>query len=134
VDRRTARRYFGRDDAVGESLQLRGAAGRQWHAMTVTAVIEDLPAGGTNFQSGVFGSGLAAHSLLAQIDSTPPGAPGSEAPGVFTYAQIVSSESIPAIEAGSPLVTNALSTSADGSSKALEVVRIDRLNQHEELA
>ncbi len=133
LDRHTARRYFGRDDPVGESLQLRSAASRELHAMTVTAVIEDLPAGGTSFQAGVFGSGLAAHSLLAQMDRSSPGEPGSNAAGVFTYARIASSESIPAIEAGLSPVMNALFKSADGSSIALELVRIDRLNRHEGL-
>jgi len=133
LDRRTARRYFGRDDPVGESLQLRSAASRQQYVMTVTAVIEDLPSGGTSFQAGVFGSGLAAQSLLAQMDRTTPDAFGSNVAGVFTYAQIVSSESIPAIEAGLSPLTNALFKSADGSSNALELVRIDRLNQHQGL-
>lgn len=133
LDRRTAHRYFGRDDPVGESLQLRSAASRQQYAMTVTAVIEDLPSGGTSFQAGVFGSGLAAQSLLAQIDRTTPDEFGSNVAGVITYAQIVSSESIPAIEAGLSPLTNALFKSADGSSNALELVRIDRLNHHEGL-
>src|SRR5690606_38630845 len=84
LDRSTAIRYFGRDDVVGESLQLRSAADSQLHVMTVTAVIEDLPAGGTNFQRGVFGSGLAAHSLLAQIDRSSPGEFGSNVAAVFT--------------------------------------------------
>ncbi len=133
LDRATARRYFGRDDPTGESLQLRSAATRQQHTVTVTAVIEDLPAGGTGFQTGIFASGLAAHSLLAQLDRSPPGELGSNAAGVFTYARIASDESVPAIKAGLSPVMNALFKSADGSSKALELVRIDRLNRHEGL-
>jgi putative ABC transport system permease protein len=134
LDRHTARRYFGRDDPIGQSLQLRSAADRELHNMTVTAVIEDLPAGGTSFQTGIFASGLAAHSLLAQLDRSAPGELGSDAAGVFTFARIESSESIPAIQAELSPVMNALSRSADGSSKGLELVRIDRLNRHEGLA
>jgi putative ABC transport system permease protein len=130
LDRATARRYFGRDDPTGESLQLRSAATRQQHTVTVTAVIEDLPAGSTSFQTGIFASGLAAHSLLAQLDRSAPGELGSDTAGVFTYARIASDESVPAIKAGLSPVMNALSPSADGSSKSLELVRIDRLNQH----
>jgi putative ABC transport system permease protein len=134
LDRRTALRYFGRDNPVGETVQLRSAASRVLHSMTVTAVIEDLPEGGTNFQAGIFGSGLAAHSLLAQVDRSSRGELGSNAPSVFTYARIPSSEAIPAIKAGFSPVMNELSKAADGSSKSLELVRIDRLNQHEGLS
>lgn len=134
LDRQTARRYFGRDDPVGETLQLRSAASRALSAMTVTAVIEDLPAGGTNFHTGIFGSGLAAHSLLAQVDRSSPGELGSNSAGVFTYARIASSDSIPTIKTGLSPVMNELFRSVDGSSKALELVRVDRLNQHEGLS
>ena len=134
LDRHTARRYFGRDDPVGESLQMRSAASRELHTMTVTAVIEDLPDGGTDFQTGIFGSGLATHSLLAQIDRSPPGELGNTAIGVFTYLRIASRESLPAVQAGLPQLMNALSGRADGSSQALELVRIDRINQDEGLS
>lgn len=134
LDRHTARRYFGRDDPVGESLQLRSAASRELHSMTVTAVIEDLPAGSTSFQTGIFGSGLAAHSLLAQADGLPPGELGSNAAGVLTFVQIASSEAIPAIQSGIAPVLGALLKSGDGSSHALELVRIDRINQHDGLS
>jgi putative ABC transport system permease protein len=134
LDRHTARRYFGRDNPVGESLQLRGAASRELHTMTVTAVIEDLPVGGTSFQTGIFASGLASYSMLAQVDRTPAATANSDAPGVFTYVRLASGESIPAIEAGLSQLLNALSKSVDGSSTALELVRIDRLNRHEGLS
>ncbi|MGE3332789.1 MAG: ABC transporter permease [Rhodospirillaceae bacterium] len=38
ITRRTARKYFGRDDVLGETLEL-----NRQHTLTVTAVIEDLP-------------------------------------------------------------------------------------------
>lgn len=135
LDRHTARRYFGRDDPVGESLQMRSAASRELHAMTVTAVIEDLPSGGTGFQTGIFASGLAAYGLLAQVDRSPPGELGSTSLGVFvfTYVRIASRESLPAVETGLSRVSNALPGPADGSSQSLELVRIDRINQHEGL-
>ncbi len=134
LDRRTARRYFGRSDVVGESLQLRSAANSQWHVMTVTAVIEDLPAGGTSFRTGIFASGVAAHSALAQMDRGLPGELGIDTPGVLTYIQIASSDTIPEIEAGSEPLMTELVEPADGSSRALELVRIDRLNLHDELS
>jgi putative ABC transport system permease protein len=54
-----ARKYFGRDNAVGEGITLDG------HLMTVRAVIRDLPANATRFR-GVYASGLAAFSHFAQ--------------------------------------------------------------------
>lgn len=134
LDRRTAVRYFGRADVVGESLQLRSAANQRWNTMTVTAVIEDLPAGGTNFQAGIFAAGLAAHSPLSQIDRGLSGEPGIDTPGVFTYAQVVSSDALAKIEAGAEALMNELGEPADGSTKDLELVRIDRLNFHDELS
>jgi putative ABC transport system permease protein len=133
LDRHTARRYFGRDDPVGQTLQLRSAASRELHPMTVTAVIEDLPAGNTNFQTGIHASGLAAFSLLAQQDRAPPGELGSNAIGVLTYTWISSDEAVPAIKAGLSPVMDTMFRSADGSSRALELVRIDHLNRHEGL-
>jgi putative ABC transport system permease protein len=133
LDRQTARRYFGRDDPVGQSMQLRSVASRELHAMTVMAVIEDLPAGGTGFQTGIFASGLAAYSLLAQAGRSPSDAAGDGSLNVFTYLQVRSSDAIPKIEGGLLPLMDELSESADGSSKAIELVRIDRLNQHEAL-
>jgi putative ABC transport system permease protein len=134
LDRSTARRYFGRDNPLGETLEVRSATSRGLHTMTVTAVIEDLPAGSTSFQAAIFGSGLAAHSLLAQIDRAPSGERGNNAAGVLTFARIASVDAIPAIQAGLSPVMNELLKSSDGSTKALEFVRIDRINQHDGLS
>src|SRR5580698_7443727 len=65
LPRSMARKYFGRDDPIGQIVmvadarQLMGklsALGRP-RAMVVTAVIEDLPENGTEFHSGAFASG-----------------------------------------------------------------------------
>jgi hypothetical protein len=48
IDRSTARRYFGRDDAVGQSLTIEG------RPAIVRAVIEDLPQNATTIESGIF--------------------------------------------------------------------------------
>jgi putative ABC transport system permease protein len=59
LTRSMARKYFGRDDARGQTLLLAGT-----HPMTVTAVLEDLPP--SQLESGIFASGVAANSALAQ--------------------------------------------------------------------
>jgi putative ABC transport system permease protein len=75
VTRATARKYFGRDDVVGRTLDLCTYASFNAEAMAcrpmvVRAVIHDLPANATNLKSGIFVSGLAPHSALPSA-STP---------------------------------------------------------------
>lgn len=63
-----ARRYFGRTDIVGQTLEL----DRQ-HTTTVTAVIADLPSNTQLNTRASFGSGLATFSPLARADAAPTG-------------------------------------------------------------
>ena len=72
ITRSIARKYFGRDDAVGKSMIV------ETHPMIVTAVIEDLPVGGTQLESGIFASGLASYSVLTQLDNDPANSPSLE--------------------------------------------------------
>jgi putative ABC transport system permease protein len=71
LTRSMARKYFGRDDAVGETLEI-----NRQHPMTVTAVLEDLPPN-THFDAAIMASARAAASPLAR--------PGDNA-GVATYS------------------------------------------------
>jgi len=48
ITRAVARKYFGRDDAVGQDLVIQG------HRLSVRAVIEDLPRNATTIQTGIF--------------------------------------------------------------------------------
>ncbi|MEJ0098217.1 MAG: FtsX-like permease family protein [Pseudomonadota bacterium] len=132
LDRSAARRYFGRDDAVGETLQLRSAATRVLHPMTVTAVLEDLPETDTTFQSGIFASGLAPFSPLAQADAAP-GVVGSNTASVRTYVRIESDAAMNGLGNALREVAAALPARTDNARTALELVRIDRLNLHEGL-
>ena len=65
VSRATARKYFGRDDVVGQTLEI-----NHRHGMTIRAVIEDFPAGDTTYRATVFASGLAAFSALTLDEGT----------------------------------------------------------------
>lgn len=71
LTRSVARRYFGKDDARGETLtfvQLDLVP----HALTVTAILEDFPAN-TNLTAGIFVSGAGSTSGLARADDPQPG-------------------------------------------------------------
>jgi putative ABC transport system permease protein len=84
VTRRMARKYFGRDLPLGETLQVQAiepppaghpqppAETRPWRAMRVTAVVQDLPPN-TNLTTEIFASGRSAYSGLAYADRDTPG-------------------------------------------------------------
>lgn len=79
LTRTAARKYFGRDDPLGELLQVNPAMGSDMaklstgfntpQTMRVTAIVEDLPAD-SYLKGEVFGSSLAAYSELAQYHLT----------------------------------------------------------------
>ena len=80
LTRTAARKYFGRDEPLGELLEVNPAMGPDAakvstafntpHPMRVTAVIEDLPSN-SYLKGEVFGSRLAAYSEFALYDLTP---------------------------------------------------------------
>ncbi len=84
VTRRMARKYFGRDLPLGETLQVQAieppppghpqppSETRPWRALRVTAVVEDLPPN-TNLTTEIFASGRSAYSGLAYADRDEPG-------------------------------------------------------------
>jgi putative ABC transport system permease protein len=79
LTRTAARRYFGRDEPLGELLEVNPAMGSDAakvstafstpHPMRVTAVIEDLPSN-SYLKGAVFASSLAAYSQFALYDLT----------------------------------------------------------------
>jgi putative ABC transport system permease protein len=80
LTRTAARKYFGRDQPLGELLEVNPAMGLDAakvstafstpHPMRVTAIIEDLPSN-SYIKGQVFGSSLAAYSQFALYDLTP---------------------------------------------------------------
>ncbi len=84
ITRRMARKYFGRDRPLGETLQVQAIEPpprgqpqpppetRPWRAMRVAAVVEDLPPN-TNLTTEIFASGRSAYSGLAYADRDDPG-------------------------------------------------------------
>jgi putative ABC transport system permease protein len=80
LTRTAARKYFGRDNPLGELLEVNPAMGSDAakvstafstpHPMRVTAIIEDLPSN-SYLKGEMFGSSLAAYSQFALYDLTP---------------------------------------------------------------
>jgi putative ABC transport system permease protein len=64
LTRQMARKYFGRDNPIGETIEI-----NRQHSMQVTAVLKDLPSN-THLDARIFASGRAAYSRLAVLDST----------------------------------------------------------------
>jgi putative ABC transport system permease protein len=82
LTRKTARRYFGRDDVVGKALEM-----NRQHTMHVAAVIEDLPSN-THLNAEVFAPGIASFSALALLDAAGWGPSALRAESVYTYVRL----------------------------------------------
>ena len=128
ITRRIARKYFGRDLPLGETLQVQAAppapAGqpqpapeaRPWRSMRVTAVVEDLPPN-TNLTTEIFASGRSAFSGFAYTDRLTPGGLTN-----FTFVRLK-----PEVAAAD--LQRALDTAAGPDAEALWAFRV-RLSFH----
>jgi putative ABC transport system permease protein len=63
LTRQMARKYFGRDNPIGETIEL-----NRQHTLQVTAVLMDLPSN-THLDTRIFASGRAAYSKLSVVDA-----------------------------------------------------------------
>ena len=63
LTRQMARKYFGRDNPIGETIEI-----NRQHSLQVTAVLMDLPSN-THLSARIFASGRAAYSRLAVLDA-----------------------------------------------------------------
>jgi putative ABC transport system permease protein len=129
LDRRTAQKYFGSEEVVGRTILLDG------YPMTVRAVIEDLPAMGTELVSGIFASSLAPFSAFARDRAAPPTA---FLLSVQTYLRLRPGADIAAVKAKVPALIERLSAGVPRAAGqrlpvAMELRRIDQVNLHEGL-
>lgn len=128
LSRASARRFFGRDAPLGETLQVDG------HPMVVRALIEDPQPEATHAQRHIIAAGLAAFSPLARIDNAPPTGE-LELHGGYTYLRLAAGAGIGAFEAA---LAQAMRPH-EAQARAMQVqarlvpVRIDRLHTHEGL-
>ncbi|MDB6091507.1 MAG: transporter permease, partial [Gammaproteobacteria bacterium] len=87
LTRQMARKYFGRDNPIGETIEI-----NRQHSMQVTAVLMDLPSN-THLDARIFASGRAAYSRLAVLDAMP--GPAIQKPwNTFTYIRLSPAASI----------------------------------------
>jgi putative ABC transport system permease protein len=85
LTRAAARKYFGRDAPIGESIEI-----DRTHQMQVGAVIEDLPVN-SHLAGQIFVSGLASFSPLSIADRADRGSIGDTA---FTYFRLAPGASV----------------------------------------
>jgi putative ABC transport system permease protein len=94
LTRKTAHRYFGRDDVVGKALEM-----DRKHTMRVAAVIEDLPSN-THLTAEVFAPGIAKFSSLALLDGADLGPNPLRAESVYTYVRLRPGANMARVAAG----------------------------------
>jgi putative ABC transport system permease protein len=95
LTRQMARKYFGRDNPIGETIEI-----NRQHSLQVTAVLMDLPSN-THLDARIFASGRAAYSRLAVLDAMP--GPAVEKPwNTLTYIRMSPIASIGKLAAALP--------------------------------
>jgi putative ABC transport system permease protein len=129
LPRSIARKYFGRDAPLGETLVMKFEGHPETAALSVAAVIEDLPPNATHLQSGIFISGLSPWSELRRLDTIPGNVPGSNnVVGVPTYVRLAPHASPRRLLDAMPALTKTLFVRPpQGTTLDLRFVRLDRL-------
>ena len=91
LTRAAARKYFGRDAPIGETIEI-----DRTHRMRVGAVIEDIPVD-SHLAAHIFASGLASFSPLSIADRADRGSIGDSA---YTYFRLAPGASVDPIKDG----------------------------------
>jgi putative ABC transport system permease protein len=149
LPRSMARKYFGRDDPIGQIVmvadarQLMGklSALGSPRPMVVTAVVEDLPENSTELHIGAFASGLASFSKLNQLDHDPANLPGTHSfsSSVTTFLRLAPGVSIESARGSLQAASLRSLRYLMGDERfakmgkpfvSLELIRLDRINTH----
>ena len=118
-----ARRWFGRDDAVGLTVDLAGKA------MTVGAILADLPPDRTDLTHEIFASARNASSIQRRTGATP----GGFAIDSRTYVRLRSDADANAVEQQMrPFVDTLLPPMMKGAYH-MRIARLDRLSLDQDL-
>ena len=117
-----ARRLFGRDAPLGETLVVGG------HRMVVRAVMQDSPPNGTHLQRDIIAAGVTSFSPTNIKESEAPNKLGDLglAPGL-TYVRLKPGTNVAAFRQALPRLLQ----SDPSFLLSLELIRIDRINTHE---
>jgi putative ABC transport system permease protein len=130
LSRSIARKYFGRDAPLGETLMMNLGGNIASHALSVAAVIEDLPPSGTHLTAGIFVSALAPWTELHQQESVPLSFARTElGVGTHTYVKLAPHASAHRLLQAMPTIAQAVfARPPNGWAVALNLVRMDRLD------
>ncbi len=121
MSRSIARKYFGRDAPIGETLVEKFDGHPETAVLTVAAVIEDLPPNGTHLTAGIFLSSL-------EPDHDPDNDRG-DVIGTHTYLKLVPHASVARLQQALPAMEQSLWTGVPkGWALALKLVRMDRID------
>ncbi len=130
LPRSVARKYFGRDAPLGETLVLKVPGNEATHVLSVAAVIEDLRPNTTHLATGIFVSSLATWTELHRQDAIPGNVAGSNVGfGTNTYVKLVPHASARRLLQAMPSTASALfSRPPKGWALALQLMRMDRFD------
>ena len=129
LSRSLARKYFGRDAPLGQTLEIQVDRTTQTHALSVTAVIEDLPASGTSLTAEIFVSSLTPWTELHQQETVPANLARAQlGVGTHTYLKFSPQASTQRVLQAMPTMAQVLfDRPPEGWIPALKLVPLDRL-------
>jgi len=96
LTRTAARRYFGREDVLGEPIEL-----DRKYTLHVTAVLEDLPSN-THLSAEIFGPGIASFSTLSKYDQILLNPDSLSPENTYTYIRLKPGASVERLTAAMP--------------------------------
>ncbi|HWY61410.1 MAG TPA: FtsX-like permease family protein [Rhizomicrobium sp.] len=123
-----ARKYFGHDNVVGQTLEL-----NHTHGMTITAVIADFPPNASNENNTVFGSALAPFSRMSRAAGTPHMYSGGMAIDGITLVRLARGASLEALNQRASTLVERIVQPLPPNRRAMHFERADDLNMSERL-
>ena len=125
LTRSLARKYFGYDIPIGETLEV-----DREHTMTVTAILEDLPEN-SHLDSQLFGSSIAEFSPLNQLEEMGAGADTWFATG-YVYVRLRTSTDLENLELEMPAFVDRHKGAAKdkGTTFSLYFIPLSSINLH----
>ena len=127
ITQRIARKYFGRDDPIGETLQL-----NRHDPLRVMAVLRDLPSN-TQFNTDIIISGRAPFSLLTYIDASHRGTRDKllNVRAVYTYLRLRRGAALDDLRRALPdFIRSQTTTFINGQNRRIEPVLVPLADVH----
>jgi putative ABC transport system permease protein len=125
LSRSYARRFFGRDSPLGETLIVEG------HPMIVRALIEDAPPNGTHQQRDIIAAGISGFSPSNPRDKGAQKLGNVAIPTGYTYVRLKPGTDVAAFSRTLPRLLQLCGLGSYATIMSLELIRIDRFNTHE---